>query len=160
MIVPHDHTPAWLFSFVDLAFLLLIAMTQVGGDRSDVGLELGEIIVPRVGGEATMELPTGAPDRWQLRVHPPGPEPAEAGTEASPFELAGPVDDAAAPAARLSLAELREELVRLHQAAAKKPLLAPHGDSRSADMLEATGLLEELWPQRRRATVAPVFARR
>ena len=37
---------------------------------------------------------------------------------------------------------------------ARKPLLAPHRDSRSEDLLEAAGQLEERWPGRRRATVA------
>lgn len=141
--------PAWLFSFVDLAFLLLIAMTQIGGNGA--APELGEISVPRVQAGAASELPAGAPDRWQLRIHPP-----DAG--AAPFELMRP--DAAPGVARLESEALAGELAALHGRDARKPLLAPHADSRSQDLLLAASLVEELWPSRRRATVAPIFARR
>jgi hypothetical protein len=40
---------------------------------------------------------------------------------------------------------------------ADKPLLAPHADARSQDLLDAVELIEEAWPSRRRATVARVF---
>ena len=40
-----NSAPAWLFSFVDLAFLLLIAMTQMSADEMP---ELGEIVIPRI----------------------------------------------------------------------------------------------------------------
>jgi hypothetical protein len=142
--------PAWLFSFVDLAFLLLIAMTQLAGNPNSP--DLGEMVVPRVAAGAATELPTGSPQRWQLRIHPPG--------EAAPFELLEPGTrpDAAAP--RLDGAALRQQLAALHAADVPRPLLAPHADSRSQDLLDAAALLEEQWPSRRRATVAPVFARR
>ena len=41
----------------------------------------------------------------------------------------------------------------------EKPMLAPHEDSRSQDMLAAAALLEEMWPGRRRAAVQRVFNR-
>lgn len=141
------NAPSWLFSFVDLAFLLLIAMTQVAGDPS--ALDLREMSVPRVGAAATAELPAGAPGHWQLRVHPP--EPSE-----PPFELLAP---GAAGEVRVAAARLRAELARLHASDARKPLLAPHADSRSQDLLDAAAMIEELWPSRRRATVVPIFAR-
>lgn len=146
------NAPAWLFSFVDLAFLMLIAMTQVASRAS--GPELGEVLVPRLKTEATADLPVDAKARWQLRVHPPEPDRA-------PFELVKAAD-AAAPGANLRLTdgELRARLVALAGAHEEKPLLAPHRDSRSEDLLEAAGLLEEGWPRRRRATVAPLFATR
>jgi hypothetical protein len=146
------NAPAWLFSFVDLAFLMLIAMTQLASRAS--GPELGEVLVPRLHSEAAAELPGDARTRWQLRVHPPEP-----GVE--PFELVRAADaSAASEAPRLSLEALRGRLVALRDAREEKPLLAPHRDSRSEDLLEAAGLLEESWPRRRRATVAPIFAGR
>ena len=48
--------PAWLFSFVDLAFLMLIAMTQLAPDPGAKIPDLGEMIVPRVGAAASTEL--------------------------------------------------------------------------------------------------------
>jgi hypothetical protein len=138
--------PAWLFSFVDLAFLLLIAMTQVGGNPN--ALDLGEMEIPRIEPAATRELPAEAPRRWQLRIHPAG--------EGAPFELVRGQE----ASERLTADGLRQELAGLHARASRKPLLAPHADSRSQDLLDAAGLVEELWPGRRRATVAPIFARR
>ena len=56
-----DHAPAWLFSFVDLAFLLLIAMTQVGVESNGIAMELGEIVIPRIQSDATQDLVDGDP---------------------------------------------------------------------------------------------------
>jgi hypothetical protein len=147
----HDHAPAWLFSFVDLAFLLLIAMTQIGVDAGGISLELGEVVVPRIHTGETLELPTGAERRWQLRVHPTDD------TRSSPFELALPGGESPAVGVRLEPEALRQQLAALHAEGARKPMLAPHADSRSQDMLDAAGYLEEQWPTRRRATVAPVL---
>jgi len=145
-----EQPAAWLFSFVDLAFLLLIAMTQIGGDGSDMAVELGEIVVPRVHEGTAAELPTEATARWQLRVH-------AAGDGSPPFELVQP-QVPGAEAARLAAEDLSARLATLHGAGVQKPLLAPHGESHSQDLLLAASALEEFWPRRRRATVAPVFA--
>lgn len=141
------HAPAWLFAFVDLAFLLLIAMTQLGASP-DI-LDVGDMVLPRIGDEMAPELARAARDLWQLRVHPP----AEA-TE--PFEL-GMAGEAGA---RVGAEQLRTRLGELHAASEAKPLLAPHADSRSQDFLSAVELLEEIWPSRRRAAVERVFPRR
>ena len=113
--------PAWLFSFVDLAFLMVIAMTQLAPDPGAVVPDLGEMIVPRVGSKASTEMGSSAAEVWQLRVHPP--EEAED----SPFELvrvadgvidAGEDERIAADALRLALASLKTER-------GLKPMLAP-----------------------------------
>lgn len=62
-----ENAPAWLFAFVDLAFLSLMAMTQITSDAIP-GLDLGEMVVPHVGSEVVSELAAGSTDRWQLRV--------------------------------------------------------------------------------------------
>jgi hypothetical protein len=146
-----DTAPAWLFSFVDLAFLLLIALTQVGGGPRAV--DLGEIIVPRVNQDATASLSAGATQRWQIRIHPP--QSGEPGA----FELIAP-GKADGASAHLAAAALREQLGRLHEARAEKPLLAPHQDSRSQDLLDAIAAIEERWPDARRVAVLPVAANR
>lgn len=149
---PTHHAPVWLFSFVDLAFLLLIAMTQLDEGR-ELAIELGEIVVPRIHASAE-GMPSSAAARWQLRVHP------EDEQAASPFELTLPSPDDVedAPAQRLDAAALREKLAALEKSGAARPILAPHADSRSQDLLDAVGILEEVWPNRRRATVAPDLA--
>ena len=138
------------FSFVDLAFLLLIAMTQMS-DHSQRP-ELAEMLVPRIHADASSTLPPDAAARWQLRVHPREGD--------LPFELLRSRDlEIADGAQRIDHSQLRSQLANLHGAAMPRPLLAPHRDSRAEDLLEAAGLLEELWP-RRRATIAPLLASR
>lgn len=146
--------PAWLFSFVDLAFLMLIAMTQLAPDPGAKIPNLGEMIVPKVGAKASTEMGSSAAEVWQLRVHPPEEEAL------SPFELIRIVDGVAPDAGdRIVGDALRVELAALKQERGAKPMLAPHEDSRSQDMLEAAAMLEELWPGRRRAAVSRVFDR-
>lgn len=145
--------PAWLFSFVDLAFLMLIAMTQLAPDPGAKIPNLGEMIVPKVGAAASTEMGSSAAEAWQLRVHPPAEQ------DASPYELVRIVGGQAEAGERVVASSLRTQLAELKAGQGLKPMLAPHEDSRSQDMLEAAALLEELWPGRRRATVSRVFDR-
>jgi len=146
--------PAWLFSFVDLAFLMLIAMTQLAPDPGAKVPNLGEMIVPSVGATASTEMSAAAADSWQLRVHPPLEEAK------SPYELVRIVEGVAqTDGSRIVEQDLRDQLALLKNERGGKPLLAPHEDSRSQDMLEAAAMLEEMWPGRRRAAVQRVFDR-
>ncbi|MED5261097.1 MAG: hypothetical protein VX574_01680 [Myxococcota bacterium] len=149
-----DNVPVWLFSFVDLAFLLIIAMTQIGVDSNGISLELGEILIPRIESDATQNLPGGSAERWQLRVHPMDE------TRQQPFELTRPGAENSAPEALGDADELRRRLTNLHAEGTAKTHQAPHEDSRSQDMLDAVGMLEQLWPSGRRATVARLLANR
>ena len=143
----HSDTPAWLFSFVDLAFLILLAMTQLGSMDDQKSINLGEIVVPKIGSEAGAEPMAESYAGLQLRVYPPG-------DAQPPFELVVP---SGAPA-RLGKDELRSALMRAFHAGQQRPLLAPHADSRSEDLLLAVGLIEDIWPSNRRATVERVTA--
>jgi len=40
--------PIWLFSFVDLAFLLLIVFTQLAPDPEKVRIDVAELELPRI----------------------------------------------------------------------------------------------------------------
>ena len=141
------NAPSWLFSFVDLAFLMLIAMTQLASDET--GPDLADIIVPTIEAEATESRPVAAKETWQLRIHPPRD------TEAS-FELirSGSVE----PGSRVSILDLEAALDALKQDGGPRPLLAPHENSRSQDLLDAVAALETRWPGRRRASVIPRLA--
>jgi hypothetical protein len=138
--------PVWLFSFIDLAFLLLIVLTQAQSS-SKVSVELGEIVVPKITTEAE-GLPSSAPVAWQLRVHPKDE------AQSSPFELIDPSQPAASE--RIAENVLRAKLAEIAQRGGDRPVLAPDADSRSQDLLTAVSLVEEAWPQRRRATVTPL----
>jgi len=141
----HSDTPAWLFSFVDLAFLILLAMTQLGTPDSAKSIDLGEIVVPKIGSDSGAQPMAESYSGLQLRVYPTGDGQL-------PFEVVAP----GAEPARVSKAELRPRLTRLHTAGMERPLLAPHADSRSEDLLLAVGVIEDLWPSNRRATIERV----
>ena len=141
----HSDTPAWLFSFVDLAFLILLAMTQLGSMDDQKSINLGEIVVPKIGSEAGAEPMAESYAGLQLRVYPPG-------DALPPFELVVPNG----PSARIGKDELRSQLLRAHNAGQQRPLLAPHADSRSEDLLLAVGAIEDIWPSNRRAAVERV----
>ena len=66
-----DGAPSWLFSFLDLALLMLIAMTQLAPDTPPEVPNLGQMVVPRIGEAGSDELATESVEVWQLRVHPP-----------------------------------------------------------------------------------------
>ena len=154
-----EGAPAWLFSFVDLAFLMLIAMTQLAPEPGAKSPDLGEMIVPRVGATSSTEMGDSASEVWQLRVHPPLPANGD-GETVPPFELVkiedGVIQD---EGERIDGPDLRVALANLKRDRGLKPILAPHEDSRSQDMLEAAALLEESWPGRRRVAVSRVFGR-
>jgi len=155
MATPHDHAPAWLFSFVDLAFLLLIALTQLGPEGGGIALDLGEIVVPQVRGDSLAQLPASAAQRWQLRVHAPG------ASLAGPFELIDPgVPSDPMHSERMNVEALRQRLVSLRDGGAGRPLLTPHENSLSQDLLDAVAQLEELWSRNRRVLASSTYARR
>jgi len=154
MSATNDGAPAWLFSFVDLAFLMVIAMTQIANDASSQP-DLGEMLVPRISSESSSELPAFASEAWQLRVHPAAALKLEDDLRFELVRTGGENEPHSESFAAVGL--LRERLAELEAASGPRPLLAPHEDSRSQDLLDAAALIEELWPGRRRATVMRVF---
>ena len=152
-----DHSeggPSWLFSFLDLALLMLVAMTQLAPDKVPEVPDLGQMVVPRIGEAGSDALAAEATEVWQLRVHPPE------GAEMSPYELVRVVDGRAIDEGRrIESAALKTQLANLKSSNGRKPMLAPHEDSRSQDMLEAAAMLEEVWPGPRWATVTRVADR-
>ncbi len=148
----HSGGPTWLFSFIDLAFLMLLAMTQLAEPGGAKAPALGELVVPKISAESTGALPEAAAGLWQLRVHPR----AEPG--AAPFEVVAA--GAGGAAERIHAEGLRARLAGLAAGGAARPLLAPHADSRSEDLLAAVAALEDSFPSRRRALIEPLVALR
>jgi len=152
--------PIWLFSFVDLAFLLLIAFTQIGPEFNASALDIGQLEIPRIESAAAPFEGAEANPAWQLRVHPVDPTAVADGAHA-PFELLEPgriptaAREEASPLARIDADELAAHLELLRQRRQDKPLLAPHRDSRSEDLLVAVGLLEQAWQSQRTVAVVP-----
>lgn len=147
MATSHSDTPAWLFSFVDLAFLILLAMTQLGTPDSQKSIDLGEIVVPKIGSDGGAQPMAESYTGLQLRVYP-------AGDGQPPFELVAP----GTQPTRFGKEDLRPRLTRFRTSGMDRPLLAPHADSRSEDLLFAVGMIEDLWPSNRRATVERIAA--
>jgi hypothetical protein len=147
--------PSWLFSFVDLAFLMLIGMTLMASDYAGAP-DLGQMSIPKIGEEASSDIVAGTGEIWQLRVHPT--VVALDGTREAPFELTTGGDAGSAPM-RLDQESLARELAALEAGGGGKPLLAPHEDSRSQDFLDAAALIEEHWPSRRRTLVSRLAGR-
>ena len=151
MAADDTSAPSWLFSFVDLAFLLLIAMTQVADPDAP---DLGDMVLPRLDEKAAPHSPPPASgESWQVRVHP------RADAEEYAFELRSSADPGAA-VVRLDVEALGARLAEIQEAGADRPMLAPHADSRSQDLLDAASAIEERWPHRRRVTVARLAAGR
>lgn len=144
--------PIWLFSFVDLAFLLLIAFTQIGPDADDRTDELATIEIPRIHGPGSPDAAPRDEASWQLRVHPlPLSDDDSAHAPFTLIEPGGGASDATALAAetlagRLSILETRQQA---------KPILAPHRDARAEDLLVAAALLDEIWQDGRAVAVRP-----
>ena len=147
MATSHADTPAWLFSFVDLAFLILLAMTQLGTPDSQKSIDLGEIVVPKIGSDSGAQPMAESYTGLQLRVYPTGDGQL-------PFEVVAP----GATPARFGKEQLPARLMRLRTAGFERPLLAPHADSRSEDLLLAVGAVEDVWPSNRRATIERISA--
>ena len=99
--------PAWLFSFVDLAFLMLIAMTQIGNSHG-VDFDFGEIHVPRIHSQDSVALEHHSRSRWQLRVYP------RIERDDRPYELSLSGPESAQGAAPSSSAPARLGRAELH----------------------------------------------
>jgi hypothetical protein len=162
MLRHEKSAPIWLFSFVDLAFLLLIAFTQIGRDSAATSLDIAELEIPRIGGvsDALTRSPDAAP--WQLRVHPTAllGDAGEDLSDRTPFELIEPgrrgsKNGDASGFTQVNAEELAAHLEVLRTRRVARPVLAPHRDSRAEDLLVAVDLLEDVWQAGRGVTVSP-----
>jgi hypothetical protein len=148
MIRRRQQHQVWLFSFADMAFLLLIAFTQA----STIGkkpISIGEMVLPKVVDGPNVELPPKEVRFYQVRVY----KPSEAGL--GPFQLVTgiPTDDVENPDNRISATELQALLMTLQTAGAARPVLVPDELSLSRDMLMAMSLIEKTWEGTRTVTV-------
>lgn len=148
--------PIWLFSFVDLAFLLLIALAQLLPDRKQSESPIAELELPRIESVAPGTSDRADSPRWQLRVEP---VPASEGATPRriPFALLEPGSDPTT-ATRVDADELAARLDQLRDRETERPLLAPHRDARAEDLLVAVSILERVWANERGVTVEPVPA--
>lgn len=161
--------PIWLFSFVDLAFLLLILFTQLIPDTPPNPVAVAELELPRIERVEPAAVAPSSEPVWQIRIRPLaiGDDPA---VRRAPFELIEPTrngsaaareDDGGAAIASqepFDARDLEARLEVLHARSAARPLLAPHREARSEDLLVAVSLLERIWQSGRGVTVLPTPA--
>lgn len=145
------NAPAWLFSFLDLAFLILIAVLITTDREDDLSLELATIELPQIEESSTVPLDAVAAVQWQVRIHE-----RRAPDDDAAFSLVAQPSTEAESESRIVSSQLRFELLALSERDEAKPFLAPHRDSRSEDFLTALGAVQEVWPEAQLAAVRPV----
>lgn len=165
MLRREKSAPIWLFSFVDLAFLLLIAFTQISPTDPSPLPGVAQLEIPQI--ESPADPIAGNPTArlWQLRVHSAEatkPRDLEANSvppaSRSPFQLISPefaANPEGAGARRIDSVGLAEALSDLLAESESKPILTPHPDARAEDLLVAVGLLSEVWHGGRAVAVLP-----
>lgn len=149
------NAPAWLFSFLDLAFLILIALVHIDtGPSSEVASELSSIRLPEID-QTKLANPSESGGRlFQVRVHPRSEHDV---THAFSL-IAGrgrTTDPIAEGTRRMNERELQQELSLWTEELDHQPILAPHRDSRSEDFLTALAIVQSLWPEASSAAIRP-----
>jgi hypothetical protein len=139
----------WLFSFADLAFLLLLAFTQA----SSIGktpIKVGEMTIPKVVDNRDVASITQEAKSYQIRVHRPTIP------ESEPFQMVTLNGDREILGKRLSSLELRNSLSELKSRGKQRPIMLPDEFSLSKDMLMAMSIIEKVWSDANRVTVRRV----
>lgn len=143
----------WLFSFSDLAFLLLIAFTQT----STIGKQLvkiGEMNIPKVVKNNEVSVPMPDQESYQIRVNKP---PEEDALLTGPFQVVKVVDgNPQLPGPRLTNVELLTRLEELRSRGVQRPMLLPDEFSLSRDMLMGMSMIEKTWTHGNKVTVQEV----
>lgn len=137
----------WLFSFADLAFLLLIAFTQT----STIGktpVSIGEMEIPKVVDGPQISALTQPEVSYQVRVLRPVEEKSD------PYQLVVMKgSEELSMSERLSAALLRDRLSELRMRGIQRPIMVPDELSLSKDMLLAMSVIGKVWDNANRVTV-------
>jgi hypothetical protein len=139
----------WLFSFTDLAFLLLISLSLIPSAPNNITLHLAEMDVPVVPENGRLAPIARVQEAWELQVFPVSEQ------HPSPYRLVRiGVGKKSAPGDIRVLAkdELVAELARLRQLQVR-PMLLPEKNSLSQDFLYAAGAIAQVWTSGGRTVV-------
>ncbi len=137
----------WLFSFADLAFLLLIAFTQT----STVGkkpVNIGEMTVPKVVKNKQVSSIEQGYQSYQIRVLKPTIP------ETNPYQVVfiQGTKETVDPTL-LSAQDLSNKLTVLKQEGSQRPILVPDTFSLSKDTLMAMSVIESIYEDANRITI-------
>lgn len=136
----------WLFSFTDLAFLLLISLSLIPSSP-DVSLRFAEMDLPVVPDSRNLQPLEERQESWELRIFAVG------GEHSVPFRLGrvgegGGVD--------LDEGNLLPALEKLRETR-ERPVLLPEKTSLSQDLLFAAAAMAKVWSAAEsRSVVRPV----
>lgn len=130
----------WLFSFTDLAFLLLISLSTIPVADS-VTIRFSEMDVPVVPESNQLGALGQLREVWELQVHPIS-EDYPVPYKLARFGLASQVDGEGAKL--LAPEQLLAELEKL-KARNIQPVLLPEKTSLTQDLLYAAGTMAKVW---------------
>lgn len=130
----------WLFSFTDLAFLLLISLSTIPVADS-VTIRFSEMDVPVVPESQQLGALGQLREVWELQVHPVSAE-YPVPYKIVRFGLASQVDGEKAQL--LAPEQLMDALAKL-KARNIQPILLPEKTSLTQDLLYAAGAMAKVW---------------
>ncbi|MCD4689208.1 MAG: hypothetical protein K8R55_07750 [Desulfuromonadaceae bacterium] len=136
----NNNGQTWLFSFTDLAFLLLISLSTIPVADS-VTIRFSEMDVPVVPESQQLGALGQLREVWELQVHPVSEE-YPVPYKIARFGLASQVDGEEVKL--LSSEQLLGELANL-KARNIRPMLLPEKTSLTQDLLYAAGSMAKLW---------------
>jgi len=137
----------WLFAFADLAFLLLIAFTQV-----PLGVTFEEMVIPEVNPDSHYEPLNTRVQSVELRIHKVSEE------EPNPFQLVLYLDNGGKSfGKRISKEELEGSLRAIAQEGKSQPFIVPDERSFTKDLVWAMSLVRMIWETGTKVTVRPVI---
>jgi len=147
----YEDSKIWLFSFADLAFLLLIAFTQA----STIGkqpVHIGEMTIPQVVDAPSISSLDQPRISFQIRVLKPTIP------ETTPFQMVTVTDGQVEPDDQtLDAQGLRTRLTQMKQEGKSRPMLVPDRFSLSKDTLMAMAMIEKVYDDHeKRVTVQKV----
>lgn len=150
----YEDSKIWLFSFADLAFLLLIAFTQA----STIGkqpVHIGEMTIPQVVDAPSISTLDQPRVSFQIRVLKPTIP------ETTPFQMVTVTDGQVEPdETTLDTQGLRNRLTQMKQEGKSRPMLVPDRFSLSKDTLMAMAMIEKVYDDHeKRVTVQKVADR-
>jgi len=147
VFMKYEDSKIWLFSFADLAFLLLIAFTQA----STVGkkpVNIGEITIPKVVENQKVASLDQPYESYQIRVLKPTIP------ESNPFQVVimRGTEENIEPSP-ISAQELTNRLTVMKQDGRMRPILVPDIYSLSKDTLMAMSIIERVYEDGNRVTI-------
>lgn len=143
------NSQTWLFSFTDLAFLLLISLSLIPSAPDNITVKLAEMDVPVVPEHGLMEPVVKVQEIWELQVF------AVSDTHPTPYRMlkAGMGKSVAKEDEKiLTKEQLMTEVLALKQRNIR-PMLLPEKNSLSQDFLYAAGVIAKVWTDGSRTVV-------